>query len=338
MSIWVRIAAILAGVAAAAYAAFLLSRVGAVNFGAAPFGPFGYRLMQLYGGAPFITALPFILRDVSAALLAAVAFLITDWLVAVAIAFGFLLYLIYPYVLLFDFVCATLILGLVACDHPERLWKFRWLLLGALLLTLPAVLLTDPAGVPSGLAWLVCIGGTVWIVLSGEKRPRWAGRGRAAAAAAMLLCLGLVAAGHRYLVLDSGWHSGAAELTPPVRQIWLAVRERTPPDALIFTDQTGIEPTLLGGWNTYAFIGARQIFVSNFYMNAATRLNRERTIEVLRQNDAVLKGDSLPGQLALRHRYSSYFAVVSRPRLVPDGWVKIFENEQFVLYRLSPGV
>ena len=70
----------------------------------------------------------------------------------------------------------------------------------------------------------------------------------------MLLCLGLVAVGRGHLIPESGWQAGV--LTPQVRQIWLAVKERTPPDALIFTDQTGIEPTLLGSWNTYAFIGA----------------------------------------------------------------------------------
>jgi hypothetical protein len=334
MSRRVRIAAILAAAAAAAYAVFLLYRVGAVNFGAAPFGPFSFRLIQLYG-TPFITALPFILRDVSAALLAAAAFRIADWLVASVIAVGFLLFLVYPYVLLFDFVCATIILGLIACDHPERLWKFRLLVLGALLLALPAVLLTDPAGISSGWAWIVCIGGTVWVALSRERPLTWTGSGRAATAVAMLLCLGLVAVGRGSLILDSGWQPGV--LTPQVRQIWLAVKERTPPDALIFTDQTRIEPTLLGGWNTYAFIGARQIFLSNLYMNPVTRPHPQRAIEVLRENDAILSGASLPAQLKLRGRYASYFAVVSRARPVPSEWVKIFENEQFSLYRIAAG-
>ncbi len=106
-------------------------------------------------------------------------------------------------------------------------------------------------------------------------------------------------------------------------------------DALIFTDQTGIEPTLLGGWNTYAFIGGRQIFASFLYMNSATRLNRQRLFDVLAENEEVLKGELLPTQLKLRSRYSSYFAVVSRGRNVPNEWVKIFENERYVLYRIS---
>jgi hypothetical protein len=333
MSRWIRVAAIMAAVAAMAYAAILLYRIGSLNFTVAPLGPVSVNLILRYQ-TDFWTVLPFALRDGSAVLLAAAAFLLADWLVAAAIAFGFLLFLIYPFLFQFDFVCAAIILGLVACDHPERLWKFRLLVAGALLLALPAVVLTDPAGVASGLAWLVCIGGTVWIALSRGRPLIWTGPSRAATAFALVLCLALVAVGRGYLILDSGWQPGV--LTPQVRQIWLAVKQRTPPDALIFTDQTGMEPTLLGSWNTYAFIGARQIFVSNLYINSATRLNRQHALDVLRENDAVLHGTLPPAQLALRGRYSGYFGVVSRTRPVPAGWDKIFENEQFALYRILP--
>jgi hypothetical protein len=266
-------------------------------------------------------------------LLAAAGFLFADWLVAGVIAFGFLLFLTYPFLFYFDFMCAVIILGLLACDQPARLWKYRIFVVGALLLAAPAALLTDPAGVSSGLVWLVCIGGTIWIALPWQRPLAWPGTGRAAAAAALVLCLGLVAVGRGYLIVTSGWESGV--LTPQVRQIWLAVKARTPPDALIFTDQTGIEPSLLGSWNTYAFIGARQIFVSNLYINGVTRNNRELALDVLRENDAVLNGKTSPAQLELRGRYSSYFAVVSRARPVPVQWVKLFENEHYALYEIA---
>jgi hypothetical protein len=71
-------------------------------------------------------------------------------------------------------------------------------------------------------------------------------------------------------------------------------------------------------------------------MNSATRLDRQRALEVLRENDAVLSGASSPTGLTLRGRYSSYFAVVSRARPVPTDWIKIFENPQFILYRIAP--
>lgn len=330
----VRVMSIVAAAGAAAYGAILLYWLGSLNFAIAPLGPASLtRILRYHLG--FWSTLPFVLRDLSAVLLAASAFLLTRWLVAAAIAFGFLLFLVYPFLFDFDFVCATIILGLVACDNPSRLWKFRYLLLGGLLLALPAVLLVDPAGAWSGLAWLFCIGGTVWVALPGASPLTWSGQGRAAAAVAVLLCLGLVAAGRGYLILTSGWQPGL--LTPQVRQIWLAVKDRTPPDALIFTDQTGMVPTLLGSWNTYAFIGARQIFVSNLVLNSATRNNRQLALNVLRENDLVLDGTMPPAQLALHGHYSDYFAVVSKSRPVPAGWVRIFENSEFSLYRILSG-
>jgi hypothetical protein len=331
MSRRIRIAAIAAALVAAVYAALLLFRVGPSMFAFAPLGPASVSLVVRYD-ADFWTALPFALRDISAVLLAAAAFLLFDWIVAGAIAFGFLLFLIYPFLFHFDMICAVIIFGLTACDHPVNLWKYRLVVLGALLLALPAVLLTDPAGVSSGLVWIVCVGSAVWVAISGEKLTQWTGTSRAAAATVVLLALCLIAVGRGHLAITSGGQSGV--LNPQVRQIWLTVKQRTPTDALIFTDQTGIEPTLLGGWNTYAFIGGRQIFASFLYMNSATRLNRQRLFDVLAENEAVLKGELLPTQLKLRSQYSSYFAVVSRDRNVPNEWVKIFENERYVLYRI----
>jgi hypothetical protein len=320
----------IAAVAATAYVAILLYRMGFV-FGFAAFGPSSFAMIR-YDHASFAAAFPDILRDCSAVLLAVAGFLLADWLVASVIAFGFLLFLVYPFLFYVDFICASIVLGLLACDQPERLWKYRMLVVGALLLSLPTGVLIDAAGPWSGFFGLVCVSGTVWIGVSREQPIARSSQGRTSAAALLLLCFGLVAVARGNLILDSQWQSGV--LTPQVRQIWLAVREKTPTDALIFTDQTGMEPTLLSSWNTYAFIGARQIFVSNLYMNSATRLNRELAADILAKNDAVLNGTFSPPQLSLRGRYSSYFAVVSNARSVPPQWVRVFENKQYSLYRI----
>jgi hypothetical protein len=326
----IRILVGIAAVAATAYAAIVLYRLGFV-FGMAPFGPSSFSMIHNYH-AGFATAFPDILRDCSAVVLAVTAFLLADWLVASVIAFGFLLFLVYPFLFYFNFLCASIILGLVACDEPERLWKHRMLVVGGLLLSLPTGALLDPAGPWSGFFGLVCVSGTVWISLSRQQPIMRSSQGRTSAAAVLLLCFGLIAVARGTLIMDSQWQSGV--LTRQVREIWLAVRERTPTDALIFTDQTGMEPTLLSGWNTYAFIGARQIFVSNLYQNPATRQNPERASDILAKNDAVLNGTLSPPQLSLRGRYSSYFAVVSNARNVPPQWTRIFENKQYSLYRI----
>jgi hypothetical protein len=327
-----RIAAILAALAAVIYVAVLIHQNGPTNFTVAPLGPVSLTLALRYH-ADVWTVLPFAMRDVSAVLLAGCAFLLVDWWLALAIAFGFLLFLAYPFLFQFDFVCAAIILGMVACDHPERLRKYAIATFGGFVLALPAAVLTDPAGISSGLVWLVCVGGAVWLALPMHAPTTRQGWGRVAAFAA-LVCLGLTGVARGNLVPASGWQAGV--LTPQVRQIWLTVKERTPPDALVFTDQTGPEPTLLGAWNTYAFIGARQIFVSNLYMNAATRENPARARETLRQNEAILSGETLPGELRLRGQYSSYYAVVSNARRLPDRWRKIFRNDCCSLYRFNP--
>jgi len=207
--------------------------------------------------------------------------------------------------------------------------------LGALGLALPAALLTDPAGVSSGVVWLVCVGGVIWTAMPREVSPASVGLGRVIATT-LVLGIGLIGVARGNFVLNSGW-GGEPVLTPSVREIWLAVRDRTPTDALIFTDQTGIEPTLLGGWNTYAIMGGRQIFVSSIYTNSETRLNRGRAMEVLGQNDDVLDGRLRPDQLTLPRKFSFYYAVVSCSRVVPPSWRKIFGNQAHCLYEMMPG-
>src|SRR5207253_129397 len=127
------------------------------------FGPVSFRYRYHYG-ADVITLAPHLMRDLSAVLVAVIAFLLTDRLRAMAIAFGCLLFLIYSFLFLIDWVCATIIFGLVACDDLERLRRRRVLVLGALMLALPAVMM-DIAGLSSGAVWLVCIGGAVVIAL-----------------------------------------------------------------------------------------------------------------------------------------------------------------------------
>ena len=328
-----RAAALVAAVAAAAYVAAMLFTYGSFFIAVTPPGPVSLTMSSNRYNLP--TVLPFAMRDIAAGLLAVTVFLLTDRLRAAAIAFGFLLFLVYPFLFHFDFVCAVILVGLIACDDAEGLQRHRVPVLGALGLALPAALLTDPAGVSSGVVWLVCVGGVIWTAMPREVSQASVGLGRVIATT-FVLGLGLIGVARGNFVLNSGW-GGEPVLTPSVREIWLAVRDRTPTDALIFTDQTGIEPTLLGGWNTYAITGGRQIFVSSIYTNSETRLNRGRAMEVLGQNDDVLDGRLRPDQLTLPRKFSSYYAVVSCIRVVPPSWRKIFGNQAHCLYEMMPG-
>jgi len=68
----------------------------------------------------------------------------------------------------------------------------------------------------------------------------------------MVTGLGLVGVGRGSIIADSGWHFVERErLTPELKEVWSAVREQTPKDALIFTDEVDETENTLGGWNTY---------------------------------------------------------------------------------------
>jgi hypothetical protein len=43
--------------------------------------------------------------------------------------------------------------------------------------------------------------------------------------------------------------------------VWSAVRRLTAHDALIFTDHVDETINIIGGWNTYAWRGQRQIYL-----------------------------------------------------------------------------
>lgn len=323
------------------FAAALLVRLGPTMLKFGGLGPVSYDLLWRYG-TPISAAYPSVMRDAASVVLAVVSFFFVPWTVASAIAFGFFLFLACPYLFNIDFACSTLLVGLITYENPYSPKKFTIPTIIGLLLALPAVLLTDPAGVSSGLSWLLFVGGAVWIALlqaargweqdDQQSNPWPKELWPACFGMVAVVVLGLIGVARGHIVLASSWTQG--ELTPQVRDIWLAVRARTPADTLIFTDQTGREPTLLGGWNTYAIMGARQIFVSDLYQTASLRSDSEKATQLLDENNAVLSGTIRPEQLQLRSRYGAFFAVVSRGRNVPALWTKVYENDKYALFRM----
>ena len=138
------------------------------------------------------------LRDLSAVLLAVVAFLVADWLAAIAIAFGFLLFLILPHVFLFHSVWITrsssaLSPAIVRNGSVRTASRC----LARYCCALPGVLLTDPAGLSTGLVWLACIGATIWIALPRQRPLMWPGPGWAAAVVALFDGVGADRRGER---------------------------------------------------------------------------------------------------------------------------------------------
>jgi hypothetical protein len=136
-------------------------------------------------------------------------------------------------------------------------------------------------------------------------------------------------------VLSSGRPEGAA-ITPQVRDIWQAVRKHTPPDALIFTDQTGRDPGLMTGWNTYVLNGQRQVYISSWFQSQQLQANPVAREARLKVNDDVLSGQLNPNRANTSRKYGSFFAVVSIGRQPLPRWQQIYANKDYALYRWDP--
>ncbi|WP_143274178.1 hypothetical protein [Bradyrhizobium canariense] len=148
---------------------------------------------------------------------------------------------------------------------------------------MPALILGEIAGPSSGLIWIVCLGGAVLTALLNAPDLDIAGPkltlrtpSSVAATTVVVTVLGLIGVSrinHRRL----GWQFTQAEsLTPALKEIWSAVRERTPKDALIFTDQVDETEHVLGGSNTFAYSGQRQIYLSSYYTNFELRRDHRK--------------------------------------------------------------
>lgn len=295
----------------------------------ADIGPNGYRYPTWW----------FIARDIATVALIVISFLAFDFGIALALSIGFASSLAYAFLFTGNFSCAVLLLGVVSLTYPERTTRFRWLIITALAFTLPAVFLSLKDGLASGTVWAYCVCGTIVVALTVARSAlsAWIVRPVAlcALATAVVAGLGLVGAANGNIIASSGWNAGQPALTPEVRDIWMAVRRLTRPDALIFTDQVSEQPTLLGGWNSYAVTGQRQIYISNF-MNSDLRTDRAKLKSVLAVNEAVLSGQRRPADVQTRDRYRDFFAVISASRQAPAGWNVIYRNHRYNLFHIPP--
>ncbi len=279
----------------------------------------------------------FIARDASALALIVISFLAFDFGIALALSIGFASALAYAFLFDGNFSCAVLLLGVISLTNlPAR---FRWPIIIALAFALPAVFISNNGDSMNGVIWTCCVGGMVFVALAvahpafGMRIIRqvslWAG------AAAAVAALGLIGAANGYIIANSGWNAGQPALTPEVRDIWMAVRRFTKPEALIFTDQVNDQQMLLGGWNQYSVTGQRHIYFSNF-MNSELRTDRAKLKSVLAINESVLRGERNPAEVSTRDRYQDFYAVVSGSRPVPSGWDVVYQNQRYNLLRISP--
>jgi hypothetical protein len=282
----------------------------------------------------------FVCRDVGTLVLALLAWLVADVPVALALTAGLLTFLLFSFVFQINFVCATLVLGLIIFTGQGKFGLARPIALVAFALALPAVF-SDPAGTSSGFVWAVCLGGAVLVAVLSAVHVRelvslLTLRMTAAIALTTLVVggFGLAGVARGTIIVNSGWNHLGPQLTPELADIWSAVRRLTPQDALIFTDQVDETINVLGGWNTYAFRAQRQIYLSSYYTVFELRTDQAKLREVLAINGAVLNGTRRPDEVPTRSRYENVFAVISGSRAAPAGWKKIYSNKDYAIFKI----
>ena len=330
--------AIVAAAATLIYVVHMLADYGPATVTAGGVGPESY-IWRVSYNERWRTVFPFLLRDIGTGLLGIVSFRIFAPLVSAALCAVLASTLLFPFFMRINLDCVLIIvvLALAGGALPSRKW--RWFTLGTYLLFLPAIIQTEYGGHPSSAIWLLSIGSMPLAVISSlpanHQRPRLlvprsGAMGALTLAAATALFLVAIArqeviyeAPNKYLLLTS-----------EVRDIWAAVRQNVPPAALVFTDQTGTEPTSLRGWNTIATTGQRQVYLAGWYQTGELRFAPDRLADRLRTNEAVLSGQTRPAELKYRRGpYTGYFAVVSGDRPMPSVWQPVYRNRLYTLYR-----
>lgn len=314
------------------YSAAMLFRFLPLYAAYATVGPESFRTPHWY----------FTARDAGALLMIALAWTIADLPVALALSLGLTTFLAFSWVFQINFVCASIVLGMILVSRATSVYA-RGLALMAFALSLPALFLADQASPSSGVIWTVCLGGAVLSatlsvagITTFARTPTWRTSATAAIMTSMVTGLGLVGVARGFIIADSGWHFIEREtLTPELREIWSAVRERTPKDALVFTDQVDETSNVLGGWNTYAYAGQRQLYLSSYITNFSLMTDLPKVREILAINRSVLEGNQSPDQVPTRHKYSSFYAVVSASHPAPPKWRLVFENRKYALFDID---
>jgi hypothetical protein len=283
----------------------------------------------------------FVCRDLSALFFVLLSWLIADGPVALALTLGLLMFLLFSWLFQINFVCVALLLGLMMFTRSGSPAPIRSLAVLTFAASLPAAILSDPAGASTGIVWVICLGGAGLaaifssIDIEGARLLTFRRSAQIAMTTITIGGFGLVGVARGFIIADSGSHFNKPELTPELRDVWSAVAQLTPPDALIFTDQVDETINVLGGWNSYAFRGQRQIYISSYYTAFELRNDPTKLRQVLSMNDAVLSGTIKPVDVPTKAPHEHAFAVVSKSRVVPLSWQTVYSNMNYTIFKIT---
>jgi hypothetical protein len=212
-------------------------------------------------------------------------------------------------------IAALIALGVLVLDEEPR--QVGLVALAGAALALKGAF-ADTAQIGAALAFVVAL------VATFLARPRLVLRVAAGTAAATALVL---VGAHGFGRYDM------TVLPHEQYEVWRAVHQLTPKDALVFTSQTGSDTSEETGWNYYPGVGARQVAIAGWIYSGLAG-NPHALQKRLAQNSAVLLGKTGPAQLPLARGHSAYYAVLWTDQPAPRSFRPLYANHLFVLYRV----
>lgn len=318
------------GLIVGAYVVFMLAVYGHIFLSIGRFGPESYRYYWGVDGN-ILYAWPFIARDFGVLLLLALCLWLLPMPFSVSVAF--VTFIAYPYLFQINMALAVLSLALFFVIRPDIFRRAPVLWTTAVVLTVPAMLFTDSSGVLAGPIWLAVVAGIFCCALAFSAFHQQASNYVPTACRISGFALGMI--GLLVVAVESKHLSVA---THPVSipfnamEIWAQVRSKTAPDTLVFTDQTSPDDIgIVGGWNSVAVSGARQVYVAN-WVQSRLRTNAEAKSQRYQTNEAVLSGHVRPDAVDMSRPYTSFAAVVKASRVMPAGWSRQGGNAEWALY------
>jgi len=260
--------------------------------------------------------------------------------VMLALTFGGLAYWIWPPFADIAYGAGLAMMAGAMCSDPTYLWRQRHLVaVGAVLLLLrvwwsEAHVIGLRNGTVSLLLMAVSLLPLATRLLRQEtKVAEILARATRVLSASVLVGAVLVMVALAWGVVGRPTYQNGA-LTPSDYDIWNEVRRRTPNDALLFSDWTGYSIDVKHGWNYYAAVSERQLYLGGWY-NGRLRTDPGELQRRLELNEDVLQGVTAPQAIPVSGRYSSYFAVVERARRMPATFTPVYANAKYTLYKVE---
>lgn len=117
------------------------------------------------------------------------------------------------------------------------------------------------------------------------------------------------------------------QLTKDDYDIWRSITKIVGQDDLVFTNLTGLDLSAHSGWNSYAGVSQRQIFLAGWY-NSKLRDDKNQLEILLANNDLVMRGELAPSQISLSRNFDQYYAVTTHD-FSPVGFFEVYRNDKY---------